>query len=227
MGGAKGGWRRDWVGSARSAFSNNGVESGREMQQHAVMYSWLPGYKQAELDEAQERYEFRFPPDLVALLLERQPAPGFNWRGENDSVRRMLRWPLEMLIVGVEQGFWWPDWGERPDREEERGEIVESALRTAPRLIPILGHRFIPELPSIAGNPVFSMYGFDTIYYGANLTEYFRNEFEGKHEIGPVRHIQFWSEIVERPEQAYSFYAATRKPDADLSAVRESFGKKD
>src|SRR4051812_39830122 len=105
------------------------------------MYSWTPGYTQGELDDAQERYGLRFPPDLIASFLERQPSPGFDWRGEDASIRQMLEWPLEALLFDVEQGFWWPDWDERPRRPEERKEVVESALQAAPRLIPLLGHR--------------------------------------------------------------------------------------
>lgn len=191
------------------------------------MHSWSPGYTRTELDDAQARYGLRFPPDLIALLLERQPTLGYNWRGESSDVRRMLAWPLEMLMHGVEDGFWWPEWGERPDQARDRREVVESALLAAPRLIPLYGHRFIPETPSEAGNPVFSMHGFDTIYYGANLTEYFRNEFEGRHEIGATRHIAFWSDIVERPEEAYAFYAATGKPQAAIAAIQESLRKRD
>ena len=48
------------------------------------------------------------------------------------------------------------------------------------------------------------MHGFDTIYYGANLNEYFENEFGGArnafgkvHNIGPTRHISFWSDIID------------------------------
>ncbi|MBW8743182.1 MAG: hypothetical protein JF628_02325 [Sphingomonas sp.] len=185
------------------------------------MYSWSPGYTQRELDEAQERYGLRFPPDLVALLLERQPEPGYDWRGERVRIRRMLKWPLERLLYDVERGFWWPDWGDCPGRSEERKEIIEGALLSAPRLIPLIGHRFIPEEPNGKDNPVFSMHGFDTIYYGANLAQYFRNEFEGMHEIGPTRHIPFWSDIVARQEEAYAFYAATGKPQAAIDALRD------
>lgn len=38
----------------------------------------------------------------------------------------------------------------------------------------------------------------DVIYYGANLAEYFANEFGGTYQVGPVRRIPFWSEIVDR-----------------------------
>jgi hypothetical protein len=189
------------------------------------MDSWSPGYTQNELDEAQERYALRFPPDLIALFLERQPTHGYDWRTEDSRIRKMLHWPLDMLLSGVERGFWWPDWGTRPERTNERTEVVSAALSTAPRLIPVLSHRFIPESPNETGNPVFSMYGFDTIYYGSNLTEYFHNEFEGTHNVGSTRHIPFWSDLVERSEEAYAFYAATGEPQAAIAGIQESLRK--
>jgi hypothetical protein len=216
---------RDWVESGRAAFGESRLESGRKIRQLRLMDHWAPGYTQGELDEAQERYAVRFPPDLIGLLLERQPANGYNWKGEDARIRRMLRWPLEMLLFDVEQGFWWPEWGERPSLTEERMEVVENAIRDVPKLIPLLSHRFIPEEPNEEGNPVFSMHGFDTIYYGANLTEYFRNEFQGMHQIGSTRHIPFWSDIVERPQDAYAFYAATGKPQAAAAAIQRLLQK--
>ena len=40
------------------------------------------------------------------------------------------------------------------------------------------------------------MYGFDAIYYGVNLTEYFANEFGGDYKIGEARHIPLWSDLA-------------------------------
>ena len=161
------------------------------------MDDWTTGYTRAELDDAQFRYNLRFPPDLIALFLDRQPARGYNWAIEDHRIREMLSYPLEMLGFDVEHGFWWRDWGERPGTEGERLEVLRDALARAPRLIPLIGHRFIPEEPLLAGNPVFSMHGCDTIYYGADLDEYFDNEFNRRYVIGAVRHIQFWSDLVE------------------------------
>ena len=143
------------------------------------MKHWASGYNKAELDAAQDRYQIRFPTDLVDLFLERRPARGYAWDIESDRIRSMLRWSLEMLLLDVENGVWWPDWGDRPPVAKERRELVTSCLATKPRLIPLLGHRFLPETPNQTGNPVFSMRGFDTIYYGSNLAEDFANEFEG------------------------------------------------
>lgn len=176
------------------------------------MDRWASGYTQAEIDEAQERYDVRFPPDLIELLLEHRPTKGYDWTTEDKRIRTMLEWPLETLMFDVENGFWWPDWGSRPESADEQRQVVKEAIEVAPRLIPIISHRFIPDTPNEAGNPVFSMHGFDTVYYGANLAEYFFNEFEGKHLIGQTRHIPFWSDIVGGFDKAYDFYASSVEP---------------
>ena len=79
----------------------------------------------------------------------------------------------------------------------------------APRLIPILSHRYMPDDPPLAGNPVFSVYQTDIIYYGYDLASYFESEFPGGQEGRPgggiyqpdvfrkqPRPIRFWDEIV-------------------------------
>jgi len=174
------------------------------------MSRWLAGYTKAELDGAQERYCVRFPPDLVDLFLDRRPDIGYAWEVEDNRIREMLDWPFNMLSFDVERGYWWPEWGERPSTVDERREIMRAALATKPRLIPLYAHRFLPETPGEVGNPIFSMHGFDTIYYGANLLEYFENEFGNRYMsglgIGAVRHIPFWSDIAERHEIAYAYY---------------------
>lgn len=168
------------------------------------MENWTDGYTQSQLEEAQERYDVRFPPDLIELLLEKRPVEGYRWETEDRLIRKMLAWPLDILLGEVDNGSWWPGWGDRPAEKKARYEIVRDALRQAPRLIPLIAHRFIPETPSEPGNPIFSMYGFDTIYYGANLIEYFANEFGGTCHIGETRHIEFWSDITEGWEQVIS-----------------------
>lgn len=148
------------------------------------------------MDAAQERYGLRFPPDLVALLLDRRPSQGHDWTRDDPSITEMLAWPTETLLFDVDHGSWWPGWGERPRDLAACHDVVRKALADAPRLIPLIGHRFLPETPHDAGNPVFSMYGLDTIYYGSSLDEYFANEFEHRYDIGECRTIPFWSDLA-------------------------------
>lgn len=162
---------------------------------------WAEGYSQAELDDAQAKYGLVFPPDLLALLRERRPLQGYDWRSDGDQIREMLKWPLEGLLFDVENNdLWWPEWGPRPQAPDARADVVANVVNDAPKLIPILSHRFLPEEPNEAGNPVFSVYQADVIYYGADLADYFDREFGGSAVPLPkhIKHIPFWSELVER-----------------------------
>jgi hypothetical protein len=176
---------------------------------------WAPGYTQAELDAAQARYGLVFPPDLVALLRHRRPAQGYDWRNDDRAIREILGWPLEGLAFDVEEaGLWWPEWGERPSTPPARREVVASVLNHAPKLIPIFSHRFIPEQPHEAGNPVFSVYQSDVVYYGSDLADYFRREFgdPGQPLAHQPRRIRFWSDLVERSGRP-EYYPFGQTPD--------------
>ena len=160
--------------------------------------NWTDGYSQGELDWAQERYGLVFPPDLIALLLDRRPIGGWDWLTDDAGIRLAMQHPLRGLLFDLEHSnLWWAEWGERPSSAQKRAEVLTSVVAAAPRLIPLMGHRFIPEAPCEAGNPVFSVMQSDVIYYGADLAEYFANEFGGLHKIGSTRHIPFWSDLVE------------------------------
>jgi hypothetical protein len=162
---------------------------------------WTKGYSQAELDQAQEKYRLVFPPDLVALLREKRPLDGHDWTDEVKT-RRMLDWPFDGLVLSVERGFlWWPEWGEKPADAEARNEVLRAVVSRAPKLIPLIAHRFLPEQPHESGNPVFSVFHSDIIYYGANLEDYFEREFAGWNQRPWPKHVKtipFWSELVDR-----------------------------
>ncbi|MBJ7447938.1 MAG: SMI1/KNR4 family protein [Brevundimonas sp.] len=171
---------------------------------------WATGYTQGELDTAQERFGLCFPPDLVELLLDRRPIWGWDWRTDEVGIRAVLGTPLSGLLFDVEHNvLWWPEWGERPRSAEERAEVVSSVVQAAPPLIPIIAHRFIPQLPNEVGNPVFSVMQSDVIYYGTNLEDYLEREFHPEIIRKPMmlntfKFIPFWSDLVERngPEWA-------------------------
>jgi hypothetical protein len=180
------------------------VESGHKLAGNFGMGNWTSGYTQAELDEAQEKFGLRFPADLIDLLRERRPIQGYDWRADDEAILAALRWPLEGMLFDVEHSdFWLPSWGERPAAVGERTEVVAKAVAQAPKLIPILAHRYIPEEPNERGNPVLSVYQTDIIYYGNDLGDYFRREFDfalnpsQAGPLNPTRRIPFWSDIIE------------------------------
>ena len=164
--------------------------------------SWAPPYTKDQLDDVQAKWELRFPPDLVALFLERRPVSSsghmVDWISDSDeTIREALGWPLKGFWFDVEKSdFWWPEWGVRPTDRDERYAALKAAFDVAPTLIPIFAHRYIPAEPHETGNPVFSVWQTDVIYYGADLMDYFDREF-GEGKRGPLpadlKEIPFWS----------------------------------
>jgi hypothetical protein len=162
---------------------------------------WTKGYTQAELDRAQDRFGLVFPPDLVELFRRKRPVEGHDWRDDR-AIRRALDWPLEGLLKSVENGMiWWPEWGKFPSSARAREQVLREVVSRAPKLIPLIAHRYLPEQPHESGNPVFSIFYTDAIYYGANLKDYFEREFQpssNKPWPPKIKYSPFWSDLVER-----------------------------
>ena len=120
------------------------------------------GLTDSEVELAQSKYGFQFPPDLRELLQYELPiGPMFpNWRDEPDeSIKSRLSWPLEGILFDIEQnGFWMEEWGPKPNYIEAAFELARQAVARAPKLIPVYGHRYISDEPQLAGNPVFSVW---------------------------------------------------------------------
>jgi hypothetical protein len=166
-----------------------------------------PGLSPHEVEEAEKRFEFIFPADLRSFLMFALPTgKGFpNWRKLDDSkLEDMFAWPLDGFWFDIQNNVFWPtDWGQKPEEESEVYEQLRSQIAKAPKLIPIYGHRYIPDNPNTAGNPIFSVYQTDIIYYGCNLENYLHNEFSyyfGKPAYSipdEIRKIEFWTSFVE------------------------------
>lgn len=175
----------------------------------------MTGYTQSELDGIQAKWRLRFPPDLVALYRERRRViddPRFgslDWLEAEDAlIRRALDWPLKGFLFDVENGLWWPEWGAMPEALPAREARLREIFAAAPKLIPVCGHRYIPEAPHGAGNPVFSVYQMDVIVYGADLAHYVMRENRFNpifdEEWPPIKDVPFWSRAAEFSNQRFA-----------------------
>ena len=170
--------------------------------------TFVRGLTEGELRTAEHLHGFAFPPDLRDYLTYALPTgKGFpDWRDPaNAAIQDALAWPFEGIKFDIEHAaFWLDEWGPRPSELSAAFEIAAQRVRAAPPLIPIRGHRYLPAIPSMPGNPVFSVYQTDVIYYGATLEDYLHNEYPSSFEPGPfqppstIREIAFWSRLVEK-----------------------------
>jgi hypothetical protein len=163
-----------------------------------------PGLTDAEVERAQQRFEFQFPPDLRDFLQTALPrGPLFpDWRAGDDArLRDWLDRPRQGILFDVEENdFWHPDWNARPCMIEDALSVASEAVKAAPRMIPIFAHRMIPAEPHEPDNPVYSIHQTDIIYYGFDLADYLRHEFNLPDRAAwpeEIRPIRFWSYFVQ------------------------------
>lgn len=156
------------------------------------------GLTTAEVIATETRFGFRFPPDLREFLQTALPRGDRfpDWRsGDERVMREWLDRPRRGILFDVEHGFWLEEWGPHPRTLAEATEVIDGLMREAPKLVPVYGHRMMPDEPHEAGNPVFSVHQTDIIHYGFDLADYLRCEFDlGGREPWPerVRDVRFW-----------------------------------
>ncbi len=161
------------------------------------------GLSNDKIMRTEQQFGFRFPPDLRAFLQTALPCSSRfpDWRaGDEAELRAWLDEPRQGILFDIEyNGFWLEEWGLRPESLDVALRTGNRLIAAAPQLIPVFGHRMIPDEPHIPGNPVFSVHQTDIIYYGADLADYLRREFKlpaGETRPERVRPIRFWD--IER-----------------------------
>lgn len=139
------------------------------------------------------------------MALEERPS-FYNWLTDTDAIEGQFAWLWEGLQFDIEYGdVWLPSWGAKPATLEEQRERARGLVEAAPRLIPIFGHRYLLAEPSVAGNPVFSVYQSDIVVYGANLRDYLLFEFAGM--LG-LKRMDMERETRPRVHERFSGYQA-------------------
>jgi hypothetical protein len=156
------------------------------------------GLSEEEFRRVERALGFRFSPDHRELLTAGLPRGGRwpDWRGDLAMLAGKLAEPVEGVLFDVEEnGFWHGAWGERPEGTAEALAKARGRLRSAPRLVPIYGHRYCPALPQ-AEMPVYSVVQSDVIVYGCDIEDYLRHEFGTAQEFRPAKYVPFWGDIT-------------------------------
>ena len=177
-----------------------------QKQLREVGIEFESGLTNSEIEQIEEKFEIKFPQDLREFHQLGLPVSEsfINWRKglqftvTENEIKERINWPLEGILFEVKKNdFWDESWGTMPDNYAEKAIIATEKYLSYPKLVPIYGHRYIPMDPLEVGNPVFSVYQMDIIYYGYNLTTYFSNEFSfeipNESRVDEPREIPFWS----------------------------------
>lgn len=164
---------------------------------HRSRLDLRPGLTSDQIADIQATFGFTFNRDHIDVLRHVTPEGWIDWTGDEQTIRDSLAWPIEGVLYDVERAFWMPAWGERPATKAAAIGVARHHLTTAPQLVPVYGHRYIPAAPEPSGAPVFSAYQTDVIYYGTDLADYCAYEFLGE-TTGRTHHrrIAFWSDLV-------------------------------
>lgn len=168
-----------------------------------------PGLSDDEIASIEGKFGFRFSVIQRQLLRQAVPVDRVGdpprwprWRGASDDLIRQLQWPLDGVAFDVvENDFWLPNWGPRPEANGVAEHIAREQLQHLPPMVPLYGHRYFPSQPCAASPPVFSIYETDVIYYGDNLLDYLHHEFSvgtaHPEDVTWKRRVPFWSDLAE------------------------------
>ena len=163
------------------------------------------GLSYIELQFIENFYQIEFPQSLRNFLMEKVPVSNgfYNWRNMNkdnvEYIKEIIRIPFDRIYNMADEVYWCNDWGYKPDDEEIYLYTVREKLKSAPKLVPIYSHRYIPMILD-KNPPILSIYDVDIIYYGIDLEDYINIEFGNKKQVDIqfdiVPHIDFWSDIM-------------------------------
>lgn len=107
----------------------------------------------------------------------REGVSFYNWATGPDSLREAFNWPIEGLEFDAQNNVWESSWGPKPTTLGEQTGQLRAMVASAPKLIPVYGHRYLLGEPCAAGNPVLSVYQSDIIVYAADVRDYLLVDF--------------------------------------------------
>jgi len=162
------------------------------------------GLNQYELNKINEVFGIEFPKELMDFYCVALPISDkfYNWRDFSikniEKIKYALDKPYNDVYNLADEIYWCEDWGMEPDREG-KARFIRHKLKSAPKLIPIFSHRYVPMIDK-DNLPVFSVCNTDVIYYGENLELYFEIEFGDRKQseinFARIESVPFWNELL-------------------------------
>jgi hypothetical protein len=158
------------------------------------------GLTDAEAAAIESELGFSFAADHRAFLAAGVPTGrGWpDWRGDDrQRLRTLLAAPVDGVLFDVADNFlWYEGWGPRPGAAEAAVAAARFSLLTAPRMIPLYSHRYLPAAQP--GHPVLSIYQTDVVVYGNDLDDWLHREFGLGASAASLRRptVPFWRDLV-------------------------------
>jgi hypothetical protein len=165
------------------------------------------GISAAGIASLEAELGFRVPEDFAYLFQNLSDPDGvlFPWSNfTKQSYDEIIRWVHHGIEFDIERNnLWLNRWGDRPATLTAALAIARRDFETWPKLLPICDHRFLAAEPLRIGNPVFSIWQTDIIYYGADLAHYLMHEFVDRDhafhtDAQPIQRVAIWSDFAER-----------------------------
>lgn len=163
------------------------------------------GLSDEEITIIENKYDIAFPKSLKDFYKEGLPiSEGFvNWRDSSENNVKNIKNLISSTFSDIEENadeiYWNDEWGDEPNDTDAMAEVIKEKIKSAPKLIPIYSHRYMPM--SLSDNPpIISVHDIDVIYYGKDLEDYFKIEFGDKKQsdidFETIQKIPFWTEIM-------------------------------
>lgn len=164
---------------------------------------FAPGLSEDEIAAVELWVGAPMPPELRACLSAAVPVGDRwpDWRDEPD-IRKLVENVWNGIAFDIRENDVWKDWWrKRPESVEDRlAEAKRIYDKTAPKMYPIYGHRYLPSQSGRYNKPVFSIVQTDIVVYGDNLFQYLSHEFgdgEEKGEFAMGSHVHYWDLMAE------------------------------
>jgi len=172
------------------------------------------GLTDIEILKIEDIYEIQFPISLRKFYREGMPFSDDEyefprWTDYSDAnISRIkaywMQGPIDRLLPHIENGYWIPEWGKRPEQIEDVVSTFMKIAQKAPKLIPIYRNAYMPMLDGVEDAPIISAVEFDVVYALHNLQDFIECCFladnyncarKEKLAVKSRLHIPFWSDI--------------------------------